>query len=115
VRSLFSQVTKVEPAGAILSSATDMAKWMQMHLNKGVSTSGERLLLPSDMKDMYDVSIGGIRVFPPDMTRPTFPVADVCLGYGLGWISSIYRGSKQTGADYSLSNKLLNYINLGMK
>ena len=85
-------MTKAEAAGAILSTADDMALWMQFHLSGGVTSSGKHLLTQHEMRAMYDVAIGGISVFPPDITRPSFPVSDVCLGYALGWISSVYRG-----------------------
>ena len=41
---------------------------------------------------MYKPSTVVSNLFPPDMTRPSFPVSDVATGYGLGWINSVYRG-----------------------
>ncbi len=53
-------------AGGIVSTATDMGKWLSMHTNDGVSASGVRLLSTSLLEESYSPQPGSER-------------------YGLGW------------------------------
>lgn len=69
----------VTAAGSINSNVADLAKWVALHLNKGVSPAGTRLLDQASLKDLYqkhsDASASGIE-----------------LGYGLGMMLSPVRG-----------------------
>ena len=83
-----------EPAGNIMSTATDMAKWIKFNLNLGRTESGKQLIDKKLMEDIHSLTT------PIDsqgsMTKPDYPVSDIILGYGYGWFLSEYRG-KQIG------------------
>ena len=82
-----------EPAGAILSTAKDMAKWVKFQLTLGKTESGVQLIDKKLMVDMHRLTtaiplLDGIET----MTKPTFPADDIVSGYGYGWFISEYRG-----------------------
>ena len=82
-----------EPAGAILSTAPDMAKWIKFQLKLGKTESGVQLVDKKLMADMHRLttaipSLGEIK----SMTRPSFPADDILSGYGYAWFISEYRG-----------------------
>ena len=73
------------PAGSINSSATDLVKWLQLHLNGG-SLAGHTLWGPDIQKEMFS---------------PHSLLVDIPIGwqtpfsaYGLGWFICEYRGRK---------------------
>jgi CubicO group peptidase (beta-lactamase class C family) len=75
--------TNIGPAAEINSTAHDMANWVQVFLNKGLSANGAALLSPPAMQQLY---------------APVISTGDGTM-YGLGWnISSI----KANGADKTL-------------
>ena len=62
-------VTNIGPAGEINSTALDMAKWLQLFLNKGVTSTGAAIISPASLDKMFTGLIdagNGVR-------------------YGLGW------------------------------
>ena len=70
-----------------------MARWLQVLLSNGKSPDGRRVLQESALKETTRA------VMPPpgigtDMTKPEFPIGDVEQSYGLGWVSSNYRGKR---------------------
>ncbi|PVD35054.1 hypothetical protein C0Q70_06335 [Pomacea canaliculata] len=84
-----------EPAGAIASSADDMAKWLSWHLHGGVTSDGDFLLNKTTLQDMYTPRI----ILSPQilaaramMKPPQFPVSYQDFGYGYAWFTSSYRG-----------------------
>ena len=73
------------PAGAVNSSAADLVKWLQVHLNGG-SLAGQTLWGPDIQKEMFS---------------PHSLLVDIPIGwetpfstYGLGWFIGEYRGRK---------------------
>ena len=80
----------MEPAGAVMSTAEDMAKWMKFHLNLGKTESGVQLLDQKLVKDMHHVTTA--MGTGSSMMKPKFPVSDVLNGYGYGFFVSEYRG-----------------------
>lgn len=76
-------------AGAMFSTAHDMAQWIRMHLNGGVY-AGKRMLQPATLSEMYTpqtVMRGDTvadRMFPTTHFR----------AYGLGWFLQDYQGRK---------------------
>jgi len=78
----------VGPAGSIVSSARDMAKWVGFQLNDGTH-DGKRLISEQSMREMHEPQMvvpraGGLAtLFFPDSTQ---------LSYGLGWFVQDYRG-----------------------
>jgi CubicO group peptidase (beta-lactamase class C family) len=84
------------PAGAINSSATDMAKWMIVQLNGGrISADPERRLFKASTgREMWSAqTILPVGEPPPGLEalRSNF------AAYGLGWGLAEYRGHKQVG------------------
>jgi CubicO group peptidase (beta-lactamase class C family) len=89
-----NRITPLEAAGAIASSADDMAKWMWMLLNKGVTPEGAMLLNDTRLKEMMSPIIS---VFPRlsevnSIWQPKFPVTAHTHSYGYAWLIASYRG-----------------------
>ncbi|WAR28026.1 GIGA6-like protein, partial [Mya arenaria] len=80
----------VEPAGAILSSAEDMVRYLQFVLNNRNTTTGDQLIDPKLFSEAFSA------VIPTDemetVSKPTFPISDVQVGYGYAWFVSNYDG-----------------------
>jgi len=80
----------IAPAGAVNSSATDMAKWMIALLDHGAIHSGERRLFSErQSREMWSAqTVVPIDDPPPPLAalRPSFQA------YGLGWFLRDYRG-----------------------
>lgn len=76
-------------AGAIFSSAHDMAQWIRMHLNAG-TYQGHQVLKPATLREMYmpqtamRTDTASERMFPTTHFR----------AYGLGWFLQDYHGRK---------------------
>ena len=79
------------PAGAIYSSADDMAKWMTFLLSEGQGPNGSTLVDPRVLHMTWQPSM---LLFSSnkDLQRPLSPVSHVTRGYGLGWQAASYRG-----------------------
>ena len=73
------------PAGSINSSAADLVKWLQVHLNGG-SLAGHTLWSPDIQQDMF--SPHSLLVNIPIGWQTPFST------YGLGWFICEYRGRK---------------------
>lgn len=69
------------PAGALWSTADDMAKYMQTQLAKGVAPNGQRVISEANLSRTW---------------TPQVPVSDKA-GYGMGWITGESQGLKATG------------------
>jgi CubicO group peptidase (beta-lactamase class C family) len=81
-------VDPIAPAGAMFSSATDMAKWLRFLLDSG-QVGGRRLVSQRNFQQLFTPQ----QVVPPRefyptarLTRPHFQA------YGLGWFLEDYRG-----------------------
>ena len=89
----------LEPAGAIMSTADDMARWLKFHLSMGKTESGQQLLKTELMQEIH-------RVTTPlesyTLIRPLFPVTHLFLGYNYGLWTQEYRGYRIVGHDGSL-------------
>lgn len=76
-------------AGAIFSSAHDMAQWIRLHLNGG-TYNGKQLIKPATLREMYTphttmrTDTSSERMFPTTHFR----------AYGLGWFLQDYHGRK---------------------
>jgi CubicO group peptidase (beta-lactamase class C family) len=89
-------IDNTAPAGAINSSAADMAKWIIVQLNAGrISADPERRLFKaSTSREMWSAQTILPVVDPPpglEALRSNF------AAYGLGWALNEYRGHKQVG------------------
>ena len=83
------------PAGSIVSSSHDMAKWMRMHLKNGQTSSGQPLLRDVQwLLDTYtEKNVASVRQLnEKDLVRPKHPVSDVHVAYDMGWMTNYYRG-----------------------
>jgi CubicO group peptidase (beta-lactamase class C family) len=91
----FEALDNAGPAGAINSCAVDMAKWVQVQLNRGTFMDREgRLFSEQQSKEMWSPqTILPIGNYAPPLAglKPTF--AD----YALGWALRDYHGRKLVG------------------
>jgi CubicO group peptidase (beta-lactamase class C family) len=83
----------IAPAGAILSSAVDMAQWLRFQLNDGV-VGGKRLVTSAALRETHTPQIiipsaGGGRGGAADSTPPVTHFQT----YGFGWMIEDYRGA----------------------
>ena len=84
-----------EPAIAMMSTATDMAKWVKFNLQKGKTEAGDQLI---DEKLISEMHWPSATYDSPEtlgdrfLTKPQYPVDEIQLGYGYGWGISLYRG-----------------------
>lgn len=83
-------------AGGIYSSAHDMARWMQAQLDGGsyIDAHGheQRLFSAARQKDMWSLH-APMNIADPSVPE-LMPAKPDFLGYGLGWITSTFRGEK---------------------
>lgn len=77
------------PAGSIISSASDMEKWLKMHLNGGRAPDQSTVVSPASLQQTYIPSMFMPTAFT--LSRPTFPVTYTTSTYGMGWWNTIYR------------------------
>jgi CubicO group peptidase (beta-lactamase class C family) len=91
----FGPLDNAGPAGAINSSAADMAKWVQLQLNRGKFTGREgRLFSEERSKEMWSAqTILPIGDPPPPLAGLKASFADYALGWGL----RDYHGRKLIG------------------
>jgi CubicO group peptidase (beta-lactamase class C family) len=94
----FEKLDGVGPAGSINSCAADMAKWMQLQLNRGkfVDRDG-RLFSERQSQEMWSPQVpAGLKlIFPIGSSRP--PLAGLKPNFadqGLGWWLHDYHGRK---------------------
>lgn len=84
----------ITPAGAINSTAHDMAKWLLFHLNEG-RYKDRQIISREQMQYMHNIHI--IRRFPNRQNPTLYDQAHDLFGYGLNWDTSIYRGHRYSG------------------
>ena len=79
----------IAPAGALLSSANDMAKWMQLQLNNG-KLGDQQIISEKTLNEMwYPQILNNVSAFSRDLWPTTH-----FKGYGLGWSIMDYYGKK---------------------
>ena len=91
----FGNLENAGPAGSINSSAADMAKWVQLQLNRGKLVDREgRLFTEQRSKEMWSAqTILPVRDPPPPLEGLRANFADYALGWGL----RDYHGRKLVG------------------
>ncbi|XP_067661435.1 uncharacterized protein [Haliotis asinina] len=82
-----------EAAGAIASSAEDMAKWMHFLLRKGVTEDNVTLVKSTTLAEAFKSHRSYNRPHP--ITKPKYPVVDLYYGYGYAWLLSTYKGYRK--------------------
>jgi CubicO group peptidase (beta-lactamase class C family) len=92
-------------AGAMLSSAADMAQWLRLHLNRGMHNQLQ-LLSPERVREMHKLQI----IFPEDNSAQgsLYALAHEprYAGYGFGWRVREYLGRSlvaHVGGTYGMS------------
>ncbi len=78
--------TSCGPAGTICSSVSDMIQWVKLHLAKG-KVGRRRLVSEKSLAEMHSPAM----VVPGPYPWREIPMA----AYGLGWLISVYRGTKR--------------------
>lgn len=79
----FRPLQAAAPAGAINASVVDMLKWAQLQLSDGTFLD-ERLIRKETLQEMHTIQM------PMTAANPAEEVYH--FGYGLGWVTGIYRG-----------------------
>jgi CubicO group peptidase (beta-lactamase class C family) len=99
-------IDNVAPAGAILSSASDMSRWLLLMLGEG-EIDGKRIVSREVVAEVWKPNI--MYPMPPD-SKALFPSTHFST-YGLGWGLRDYRGrllaTHSGGIDGMLSQVLL--------
>ncbi len=85
-------VLSVAPAGALWSSAAEMARYVQMALAGGVSPDGTRIVSPSNLEATWQPQVTVPVPDLPDGSGVPAEFASMARGYGLGWVIGDYRG-----------------------
>ncbi len=80
----------IAPAAAVQSSASDLTRWMRLHLNNGV-LDGTRYVSDSAMREIHSVQS---RIPTTPAMRAARLVQDTVIGYGMGWQIMDYRGHR---------------------
>jgi CubicO group peptidase (beta-lactamase class C family) len=75
-------------AGSIISSASEMAEWLKLQLDGGITARGDTLFRPQQGRAMWTVHTP-MAVTPA--SRELYPTTNF-RGYGLGWSLNDYRG-----------------------
>jgi len=68
----FHEIVSIAPAGSIVSSVADMAKWGQLYLRRGMSTLYNRVVSEESIANVWNPRVK--------------MMADQELYYGLGWV-----------------------------
>lgn len=82
----------IAPAGAIISSANDMAKWIQLQLNYG-KWNGTQIISEKSLNEMWYPQIMNT---VSKTSREYWPSTHF-KGYGMGWSIMDYHGKKVMG------------------
>ncbi|SKB63407.1 CubicO group peptidase, beta-lactamase class C family [Parapedobacter luteus] len=79
------------PAGGMLSNATDMARWLTTQLDSGKTPRGERLFSPKTARELWT----GVTPMPiPQAPEWLAPAQQDFTSYALGFRTFTYRGIK---------------------
>ena len=83
--------TNTNPAGGILASAEDMAKWLQVQLDSGKVTGGKALFSPRVTRQLWQLVTPIPAGTPP---APLAPLKATFNGYALGFGVRDWRGQQ---------------------
>jgi CubicO group peptidase (beta-lactamase class C family) len=110
-------VRSVAPAGALWSTAAEMARYVQMELAGGVAPDGARIVSRANLDVTWEPRVA-IPAPPADAGVPP-EFAAMGRGYGLGWVVGDYRGQRllwHSGGTFGFSTQaaLLPDADLGL-
>jgi CubicO group peptidase (beta-lactamase class C family) len=81
----------ISPAGGIMSSASDMARWMNLQLARGKLADGDSLFSQETSRELWTL----VTPIEPGTPPPEIaPLASNFNGYALGFFVGDYRGRK---------------------
>jgi CubicO group peptidase (beta-lactamase class C family) len=81
-------VLSVAPAGALWSSAAEMARYLQMELAGGVALDGTRIVSQANLDATWHPQV---TIPAPDNPGVPPEFVSMAQGYGLGWVVGDYR------------------------
>lgn len=88
----FFSNTTIGPAGSISSTAGDMARWLQLHLNAG-QYEGQALVSEENLTQMHSPQMLLRGIAPLTGSEQIEAFDEIGVGsYGLGWRINTYRG-----------------------
>ena len=87
----FHSLRPIGSAGAVATSANDMAKWIKLNLKLGQTETGKQLIDKKLMQDMRK-PVTSVDSHEQDLTLPEFPAEFTTTDYGYAWFVSKYRG-----------------------
>lgn len=87
----FNDIQMINPAGGIYSNLDDMAKWVQMHLNRGVA-NGRQIVSAASLAE----------------THKPYSVEAPGVGYAMGWNVLTYHGETLLTHDGAIDGFLSN-------
>jgi CubicO group peptidase (beta-lactamase class C family) len=93
----------VDAAGGINASVTDMAKWLQVQLDRGKLPDGKQLWSPAQAKEMWTPQTITASSDGPQVDNPARPILQT---YALGWFVQDYRGLKMVQHSGGLSGQI---------
>lgn len=82
-------LVSVAPSGALWSSATEMARYLQTELSRGISADGVRVVSAENLERTWQL---GVALHIPPEAPPD--IAAFAGHYGLGWVVGAYRGQR---------------------
>ena len=74
-----------------MTSANEIAEWLHVQLNVGMSQSGVRVVEESVIKETHD-PVNGYPSTSSYLKRPVIPVTYDYSKYAMGWRTGFYRG-----------------------
>lgn len=104
----------VAPAGAMWSSAEDLARYLQMLLAGGIAADGERVVSEGNLERLWQPGVA----VPPNPQLPAI-ISEGMAHYGLGWYLGEYGGQtliNHSGGTYGFAAEvaILPEANLGV-
>lgn len=77
-------------SGGLVSTADDMAQWMNFFLTGGFSARGQRVMSEESLRELQKPRTAMPMVL---FSQPDFPVTASFDIYGMGWWLGYYRGT----------------------
>jgi len=89
--SVVRTVLPLDAAGGVITTATDMTRWLEFQLSSGRDKAGNQLLPVNYWLQIHSPQMALEHPRLP-VVRPWFPAADTYSAYGFGWRIGMYRG-----------------------